>query len=79
MGIMVLWLVLAGLTTTAFILTSLLTVFEINIGLDPWLITLFGVVVAMMLRVGMPLILIGLKSCRDVLTGAPPRQADVLG
>lgn len=75
MGIMVLWLVLAGLTTTAFVTTSLLVMFEISISFDPWLITSFGVVVAMMLRVGIPLILIGIKSCKDVLTGAPPRQA----
>lgn len=69
-GIMVLWCVLVTLTCVAFILTVAVLASNgpENIGLDLWAVTPFGIVAAAMLRIGVPLILVGVASSKAAMT-----------
>lgn len=73
-SIMVLWLLLAGLTFTVFVMVSISIVFGMSGSFDPQLITPFGITAVMMMRVGVPLVLVGVGSCKDMVSGSPSRR-----
>ena len=78
-GIMVLWCVLMALTCAVFILTVVVLAFNgvVDTRFDMWFAIAFGIVTVAMLRVGAPLILVGTKSSKDVITLARDRSRGV--
>lgn len=68
-GVMGLWSVLVTLTCVAFVLVvaSLVSGGSGDVGLDPWAVAPFGVVAAAMLRIGVPLILVGARSSKAAM------------
>jgi hypothetical protein len=74
-GIMVLWCVLVVLTCAVFILTVVVLAFDgtDDTRFDMWFAMAFGIVTVAMLRIGVPLILVGTKSSKAIITLARDR------
>lgn len=68
-GIMLLWSVLVTVTCTAFALAAAVMVLG-GPGSDLQTVAPFGIVAAAMLRVGVPLVLVGAGSCKAVMASA---------